>query len=135
MNTTNDFVRVAMGRGTVVVDECVQQLAKPLEMLNIHVFVPLPGESDFSLMRRLVANRILITRNTSDFEEYASSYDFGIIDLSKLRFIDPEQDPSKNKTVQLISRVIQKESLWSLRHGFKVTLHDDGTWNKVNLVD
>jgi len=116
---------LAMARGTLVIDENVKELAKPLALKNIHIVEPTPGEKDDDIIRRLLPNRIIITKNPNDFKNHASSYDFGIIDVSKLKFIDPEQNEFKNKTVEIISNAIIKFSLWSKRHGFILILHDN----------
>lgn len=115
---------IAMARGTLVVDECVSELAIPLSANNIHVITPQPGEKDEQIIERLLPNRIIVTKNPNDFKKHASSYDIGIIDVSKLSFLDSNQSPTKNKTVQAISNVIIKFSLWSKRHGFIITLYD-----------
>lgn len=114
---------LAMARGTLVVDENVQELAPPLKESNIHVILPRPGEPDDHIIERLLPNRMIVTKNPKDFKGHASSYDFGIIDVSKLRFIDKNPSPTKNKTVRLISDAIIKFSLWNKRHGFIITLY------------
>ena len=116
---------LAMARGTLVVDECVPELVSPLSASNIHVVTPHTLEKDEEIIERLLPNRILVTKNPDDFRRHASSYDFGIIDVSKLRFIDPDPSPTKNKTVRAISDAIIKHSLWSVRHGFILTRYDD----------
>jgi len=115
---------MAMGRGTLIIDECVKELALPIKNKNIHVIEPLPGEKDNDIIERLLPNRIIVTKNPKDFINHASSYDIGVIDVSKLKFIDPS--PKNNKTVQIISDAIIKFDLWSIRHGFIITLHENG---------
>ena len=116
---------LAMARGTLVIDENVLELAQPLEQRNIHIITPEPGEKDEQILRRLLPNRIIVTKNPNDFRKHASSYDFGIIDVSKLKFVDPNSSPTKNKSVQAISDALSQYSLWSKRHGFIITLYDD----------
>ena len=60
--------------------------------------------------------------------------DFGIIDLSKLCFIDPIQSSVKNKTVNIISKIITKFSLCYTRHGFIATLKDNGRHILKDLI-
>lgn len=115
---------LAMARGTLVVDECAKILVVPLSAMNIHVLSPKAGEKDPEIIERLLPNRIIVTKNPDDFKRHASSYDIGIIDVSKLKFIDSNPSPSINKTVQIISEAIIKFSLWSKRHGFIITLYD-----------
>jgi hypothetical protein len=117
---------LAMARGTIVVDECCKELTKPLSDSNIHVVEPYAGEKDEDIIRRLLPNRIIVTKNPNDFKKYASSYDIGIIDLSKLKFIDADPSSIKNQTVHVISEAIIDFNLWSKRHGFILTLHENG---------
>lgn len=117
---------IAMARGTLVVDECIKEIAAALRSSNIHIIEPQPGEKDKDIIERLLPNRIIVTKNSVDFKNFASSYDFGIIDISKLKYIDSSISPSQNKTVRLISDAIIKFNLWSIRHGFILTLHDNG---------
>ena len=125
---------LAMARGTLVVDECVNELAQPLQANNIHVIEPRSGEKDEEIIERLLPNRIIVTKNPNDFKPHASSYDIGIIDVSKLKFIDPLPSPSMNKTVRMISDAIIKFNLWSIRHGFIITLHENGQHNFKELT-
>ena len=117
---------VAMARGILVIDENVSTLAAPLGGLNIRIIEPPKGMSDTDIMKYIIANRTIVTKNSKDFVDHASSYDFGIIALDSLSFIDSEPDGAKNKTVQLISKAITKYSVWSKRHGFIIRLKDNG---------
>ena len=65
----------------------------------------------------------------------ASSYDFGIMSLDGLSFIDSDPNPSKNKTVQLISKALIDFELWSKRHGFMIELRDDGKHVYCDLTE
>lgn len=116
---------MAMSRGTIVVDENALVLAPPLRASNIRVLSPDPGEKDEKIVERLLPNRMIVTKNPDHFKKHASSHDIGIIDISKLKFVDPDPSPSRNKTVQAISDAITSHSLWSIRHGFIITLYDD----------
>lgn len=127
--------RFAMARGTVVVDENVQNLADILRKINIRCIVPSASTPDTKIITELLPNRIFITRNTKHFKLSASSYDFGIISLADLNFLDDNPDPTQNKTVQLISRAFIEHSLWSKRHGFIVTLSDNGKIAYQDLID
>lgn len=117
---------IAMARGTLVVDENVTELAGPLGMMNIHIIKPSPRLPDDEIISQILPNRIIVTKNSKDFIKWASSYDYGIIALENLKFIDPEPISSKNKTVTIISEVIVEYDLWSKRHGFIINLKDNG---------
>ncbi len=80
----------AMSRGLLVVDENVQFLANALQAANIKVLIPRSGMLDDLIKTELLSNRILVTRNTKGFIYDASSYEYGIISLDKLKYIDHE---------------------------------------------
>lgn len=124
----------AMARGTVVLDENVSQLETALTRRNIRVLKPHPGTPDDEIKSRLLPNRIIITNNTKDFVDDASSYDYGIISLEGLPFIDPDGTEA-NKTVQLISKAIADHGLWARRHGFIVRLVENGRASFQPLTD
>jgi hypothetical protein len=124
----------AMSRGLLVLDENVQVLVGPLRAANIRVIVPRAGMDDSEIKTELLPGRILVTKNAKDFVYDASSYEYGIISLDKLRFIDPNPDPAKNKTVALISRALIDQELWHKRHGFILILSEKGSHKYRDLV-
>ncbi|MBI2372375.1 MAG: hypothetical protein HYV07_00110 [Deltaproteobacteria bacterium] len=126
--------RIAMARGTVVLDENASMLEAALRSQNIRVIRPRAGATDDQIKEEILPNRIIITRNSKDFVRDASSYDYGIIALEGLRFLDPEPTRA-NRTVRLISDALQDHGLWARRHGFLVTLHEDGTSELKLLTD
>jgi len=126
---------VAMSRGTLVIDENAFELVPSFEASNFHIIKPYPGEKDKDMIPRLLPNRIIVTKNPVDFKGFASSYDIGIIDISKLKFVDPDPNPTVNKTFRAISDAIIKHSLWSIRHGFIITLYNDRDPVLTDLTD
>jgi len=126
---------VAMARGTLVIDENSFELVPAFIEGNFHIIKPYPGEKEEDIVQRLLPNRMILTKNPSDFRGYASSYDIGIIDISKLRFVDPDPNPTKNKTFRSVSDAIIKHSLWSIRHGFIITLYDEKEPIFTDLTD
>jgi hypothetical protein len=116
---------IAMARGTLVIDENSFELVPAFSSSNFHIIKLNPGEKDEDIVQRLLPNRMIITKNPVDFKKYASSFDIGIIDISKLKFVDPDPSPTRNTTFHAISEAIIKHSLWSVRHGFIITLYDN----------
>ncbi|MBI2377404.1 MAG: hypothetical protein HYV07_25610 [Deltaproteobacteria bacterium] len=102
--------------------------------MNLRVIVPEAGMSDDRIKSQLLPNRIIITRNAKDFVYEASSYDYGIIGLENLSYIDPEPDPGKNQTAQLISKAIIDHGLWSKRSGFILMLENNGRHRYQDLT-
>jgi len=127
--------RFAMSRGILVVDENVQALAHALRAANIRVIIPRSGMLDPDIKTELLPRRIFVTKNTRDFKDDASSFEYGIVSLDKLKFIDAEPNPTKNVTVRLISKAIIDHHLWQKQHGFLLTLEDSGNHRYEDLVE
>jgi len=100
--------RRAMARGVVVLDENLFGLEPALRGRNIVVVKPASGMSDDLIKEQLLSHRIFITKNPADFIDDAPVYEYGIIALDKLSFIDTIPDSKKNRTVQLISTALSR---------------------------
>ena len=125
---------VAMARGVIVLDENLQQLKAALESMNIKVIVPKAGTSDDDIKSTLLPHRIFITKNTKDFIADASVFEYGIIALEHIDFIDKSRDQTNQTAAKLISKAIQDFSLWSKGHGFLLALKPSGVHEITNLV-
>ena len=119
-------LKVGMARGFLVVDENVSFLEHPLEQANFHVDTPDKGLSDAKIKKRMLGNRVLVTKNTKDFLDDAPVYDYGIIGLEALSFVDPAPKYEQNKTAQMISSAYREFELHSERSGFVLMLRPDG---------
>jgi hypothetical protein len=118
---------LGMARGTLVVDENVAGgLSEALRDANFHVVVPNKRDTDCYIATTLLPNRIFVTKNPKDFVDLAPVYDFGIISVEKLSFIDRDPDFGNNKTAQLISRAIIDHELLSRARPFILTLGSTG---------
>lgn len=120
---------IAMARGTVVVDECLEPLAPYLEKKNMHVVVPEKRMSDDKIIKTLLANRILITNNADDFKNKASSFDYGIISTQHVNI------KQLDSLADMISDALVKYKLWAYRHGFMLTLKQNGKHKLEDLTD
>jgi len=118
--------RSGMARAILVVDENVSALGPALRDANFRVVLPRSGMSDATIREELLAHRILITNNTKDFLDDAPVFEYGIIGLEALPFIDPASTYRDNQTVQLISKAISSYRLISKRTGFILMLRPDG---------
>jgi hypothetical protein len=123
---------IGMARGFVVLDENLYELKDSLEKQNLHVILPKPQMSDPEIAKELLGGRILITKNSKDFIDLAPIYDYGIIGLEHVKFIDTAKD-EKNTTAKLISKILTKGSLWSRLGAFLVTVKADGTFTVKTL--
>lgn len=120
---------LAMARGIVVLDENVSGMESELHKRNIKV-IPIPkGTDDEIIKRHYLPGRIIITANSRHFIADASSYEYGIIALDKIKFKDPK------KMATIVSDAFIKEKLWSKSHGFIIELDDKGEGEFRNLTD
>jgi hypothetical protein len=120
---------VAMARGIVVLDENVSGMESELNNRNIKV-IPIPkGTDDEIIKKHYLPGRIIITANSRHFVGDASSYEYGIIALDKIKFKDPK------KMASIVSDAFIREELWSKAHGFIIELDDDGNGKAKNLTD
>lgn len=115
----------SMARGTIVVDENLENLGVFLAKRNIKVIKIPKGTSDYSILNDYLSGRIFITANTKDFIKDISSIEFGLISADNLKKLPPEN------LVKLISDAIIQYSLWSKR-AFLLVLHRD---NKHEFKD
>jgi hypothetical protein len=123
---------IGMARGYVVLDENLYELESALEKCNLHVITPEPGMADRNIAKKLLGGRILITKNSKDFVKLAPIYDFGIIALENLKYIDPSKNDT-NQTANLISGILSEANLWSRRGAFLVTIKNDMTYTVRDL--
>jgi len=110
----------AMARGTLVVDENLEPLAPFLEAKNIRIIVPERKMSDEKIIKTLLANRIIVTNNSDDFKNKASSFDYGIIATENVNI------KQLDTLAAMISDAIIEHELWSIRHGFMLILMKNG---------
>ena len=118
--------RATMARGVVVLDENVGGLEPALREANILVIKPSDEISDDEIKAILLPHRIFVTNNPEDFILDAPAYEYGIIALNKLKFIDPSPTYRTNKTVQLISKAMSQYTLWVRGARFLLELREDG---------
>lgn len=93
-------VHYSMARAVFVVDENVDFLGPSLKEANFRVFVPHKGMTDPQIKEELLAHRIIVTRNTKDFIDDAPIYDYGIIGLEGLPFVDSAPKLANNTTAR-----------------------------------
>ena len=120
---------VAMSRGTIIVDENLQDLRHYLTNLNIRVRLPPQGMSDKKIAEDYLPNRVFVTNNSKDFLKFAVIYDIGIVATENIKSKNPED------LAEMISDAIIDYSLWSQKSGFILTLMSDGKHQFKALTD
>ena len=125
----NALKTVAMSRGTIIVDENLQDLRQYLMNLNIRVRLPPQGMSDKKIAEDYLPNRVFVTNNSKDFLKFAILYDIGIIATEKIKSKNPED------LAEIISDAIIDYSLWGQKSGFLLTLMNGGKHQFKVLTD
>lgn len=119
--------KTAMARAVLVVDENVKSLAPALREANFRIVVPPEAMSDEDIKASMMSHRILVTKNTKDFLKDAPIFEYGIISLEALKFIDSDMTYKKNSTARMISEAISEFNLVSERGGFVLFLKPEGS--------
>jgi len=121
-----DKHKIGMSRATLVIDENVAFLEEPLKEANFKIITTQKGLKDFRIKEELLTHRILVTKNTKDFVSDAPIFEYGIIGLEALPFIDASQAYKDNKTAKMISKAISDFDLVSAKSGFMLLLNSKG---------
>lgn len=114
---------------TLILDEHLRDLEAHLVSKNMRVRLPPAGMPDEKIAEDWLPNRVFVTNNSKDFVPFASEYDIGIIATENLKSKDAA------KLADIISKAITAHSLWSIRHGFILTLMDSGKHKFTPLTD
>lgn len=123
-----DSVIIAMARGTIVVDENLENIIPFIKGKNIRVITPNKGLKDDEIKKTMLANRIFVTNNVKDFLKDAPILDCGLISTENIKF-------KGENLAKMISDVLTDMNLWSKRHGFLVVLKENGKHDFKPLVD
>lgn len=116
--------RRASWKPRLVVDENLQMLVAPLRAKGYKVDVPTPGMSDEDIQEKILPHKVLITRNTKDFATDAAYFEYSILALENLHYIDSDPNPDKNQTVRLILKAMQAHSVPAQNRSFILILHE-----------
>lgn len=119
---------IAMARGTLVLDDGFDEIAKFLQNRNIRVIRAQGRLEDATMKTVLLANRILVTKDEKDFMLDAPALDCGIISTKNIEF-------GGEKLARRISDALTELSLWPKRHGFLVTLNETGAHDYRELTE
>lgn len=125
-----DYSKLAMSRGRVIVDENLSGIINHLTNKNIRVDTPRKGESDRSI-QRLIGNRIFITNNSKDFKEFAAETETWIIATEKVRHL------MDHELAELISKLLREHKLFSkpVRNGMLLTINRNKKLSIKRITD
>src|SRR5271165_4466422 len=105
--TQEDLVELSkQGYFTIMLDENLRVLEPVLEDDGFKVIVPHQGLKDEALKAKARGWAIL-TKNSKDFVDDAVSYDYDVIAVEDIKFIDHQNDRT-NDTVRKISNAVRR---------------------------
>jgi hypothetical protein len=128
-----DTLELAKGAHyTIVLDEHLRSLKAGLEDEGYKVVVPPPGASDQDIKELAKGGWTILTRNSNDFVDDALHYDYDIIALEAVKFIDGKQDRT-NHTVLKVAGAVKRSQLASRKGNFMLSIRDDGSFHLRQL--
>jgi hypothetical protein len=112
-----DLVELSkQGYFTIMLDENLRVLELALEDDGFKVVVPYQGLSDESLKRHARGWAIL-TKNSKDFVDDAVRYDYDVIGIEDIEFVDHKVDRT-NETVRKITAAVRRSRLGTRKGNF-----------------
>ncbi|MBV9745866.1 MAG: hypothetical protein JO099_19050 [Acidobacteriia bacterium] len=121
------------GYFTILLDENLRGLESALEDDGFKVVMPPPGLKDDPL-KRMARGWAILTKNSKDFVDDAARFDYDVIDVEAIRFIDSKPDRT-NDTVRKISQAVRRSGIGSTRGNFWLQVRDDAAFIRVNWCD
>jgi hypothetical protein len=124
------MIRKKLTRGVVVLHKNLSEIGEELRDRDMHV-ITYDSKMDMGVLKHdYLPGRILITTKPADFVWDASSYCYGILDISKIKTKNPKTIAS------LISKVMARYKLWerSKRSGWIMVLNNQGT-GKIRALE
>jgi hypothetical protein len=120
------------GYFTILLDENLRGLEQGLEDDGFKVIVPSQGLKDEALKRKARGWAIL-TRNSQDFVDEAVRYDYDVIGIEDIKFVDDKPDRT-NETVRKISGAVRRSQLGTRKGNFRLKIRDNGSFHLEQLV-
>jgi len=141
MNTSEEFAKPEprdlielskQGYFTILLDENFRGLETGLDDDGFKVIVPQQGLKDDALKRKARGWAIL-TRNSQDFIYEAVRYDYDIIGIEDIKFVDDKPDRT-NETVRKVSAAVRRSQLGTRKGNFWLKIRDNGSFHLEQLV-
>ena len=120
------------GYFTMLLDEKLRCLESALEDDGFKVVMPPQGLEDDNLKRK-ARGWAIVTRNSQNFVEDAVRYDYDVIGIEDIRFIDDKPDRT-NDTVRKISAAVRRSQVGTRKGNFCLRVRDDGSFHLEQLV-
>ena len=127
-----DLVELSkQGYFTIMLDENLRVLELALEDDGFKVVVPLQGQKDEALKRKLRGWAIL-TKNSTDFIDDAARFDYDVIGIEDIKFVDSKTDRT-NETARKISTAVRRSRLGTAKGNFWLKIRDNGSFHLEQL--
>ena len=120
------------GYFTILLDENLRILRRALEDDGFKVVAPPAGLPDDTLKQEARGWAIL-TKNSRDFVDDAVRYDYDVIGIEDIRFVDDRTDRN-NETVRKISGAVRRSQLATRKGNFFLKIRDNGSFHMEQLV-
>ena len=117
---------------TILVDENLECLSAGLRDSGFKVINIKKGTPDPEVME-LAEGTAILTKNSKDFLKKAVKFDFDVISVENVKFIDDLPD-SSNSTVTKISDAVRSSGFATQRGNFNLIIMDDGSYRMDALV-
>ncbi len=116
---------------TILLDENLEVLQEALEDAGYKV-VRLPKGWPDHEIKKLAQGWSILTKNSQDFVEDALSYDYDVIALEDVQFVDSRKERT-NETVRKVAGALRRSQLASRKGNFVLKIHDDGSFHLRQL--
>ncbi len=120
------------GYFTILLDENLRGLEAGLEDGGFKVIVPSQGLTDEALKRKARGWAIL-TKNSQDFVSDAVRYDYDVIGIEDIKFVDDKGERT-NETVRKISDAVRRSRMGTRKGSFRLKIRDNGALHLEQLV-
>ncbi|HUS07187.1 MAG TPA: hypothetical protein VMZ52_12850 [Bryobacteraceae bacterium] len=120
------------GYFTMLLDENLLALEAALEDDGFKVIVPQQGLQD-EVIKRKARGWAILTKNSKDFIDDAVRYDYDVIGIEAIKFLDVQLDRT-NETVRKISNAVRRSQLGTRKGNFLLKIRDNGSFHLEQLV-
>jgi hypothetical protein len=135
LSEPTDLIEMSkQGYFTIILDENLRGLEPGLEDDGFKVVLPAQGLGDDPLKVKAKARGwAILTKNSQDFVEDAVRYDYDVIGIEDIKFIDSQSDRT-NETVRKISNAVRRSKLATTKGNFWLKIRDNGSFHLEQLV-
>lgn len=116
---------------TIHVDENSLKLVEALRDSGFKIRVVPSGVDDNELAIDFEGD-VVLTANPKDFKTNAVIYDFDIISIEHIKFIDDKKDRT-NETAKKIATAVRESEFYLKRGNFLLDISSDGKWKLIEL--